>query len=214
MEQESWIRQDDGSVRVIDLHWGLRNHPVLRGVLSFEEQWEESIELPGLAPGVRAQSVGHALLNACMHWFDDLYAHSHPLGWLLDKDLLWRCLDESTREALVRLAIERELAGLLAESLRITRRVFDTPVSEALLENLAEAGRGQRATRLVLASRHPLSAHWFALQCEPSHAARLRRFRLTLFPPAAHLRERFPEGSRLGLAGLYLRRWVRRARKD
>jgi len=210
MDQESWLLGEGPNRRVVDLHWGLRNHPILVGRLKFEEQWAASMELPGLAPGARGQGPVHALLNASMHWFDDLYDQRRPLAWLLDKDLLWRSLDQAGREELKRLAVERELAGLLAASLAMTRDVFDTPIQSDWLATLTEAGRTQPPTHLIRAASSPFRAYWFALCSEPGLAGKARRLRRSLFPPAAHMRQRYPEGSKFGLAGLYWRRIWRR----
>lgn len=120
------------------MHWGLRDHPLLREVLSFEEQYGEAVELSSLAAGVWGQDHVHALLNSVMHWYDDLYEHRRPLIWLLDNDLLWRAMNESQREQTIALASERGVAGLLADVLERTRAVFETPVSDSTLAELAE----------------------------------------------------------------------------
>lgn len=207
--QESWVRRKDGLCWMIDLHWKLRNHPALRDRLSFEEQWADSIAMPKLHEGARRQSSVHAMLNASMHWFDVLFPSEHPLIWLLDKDLLWRSMSQDARTSLVSLAGERQLSGLLSESLRMSQFVFETPVPDRLITDLEAVGRDQRPTGLIRAGRNSVSAFFFSLQCEPDLNARLRRFGASLFPTSEHLMERFPEGSSLGLAGLHLRRWLR-----
>ncbi len=210
MDQESWLHGHGPQRRVVDLHWGLRNHPVLRGVLSFEEQWAAAIPLKGLGKGVMGQGPVHALINASMHWFDDLYDQLRPLGWLLDKDLLWRSLDESGHSKLIELACERGVAGLLAASLSMTRDVFATPIPDKVIDHLTEAGRIQPATPMITANSNPWRAYWFALRCEPGLGRKIRRVRASLFPSPAHMRQRYPEGSRLGLPGLYAKRIFRR----
>ena len=210
MDQESWLHGHGPERRVVDLHWGLRNHPVLRGVLSFEEQWEQAIPLEGIGPGVMGQGPIHGLINASMHWFDDLYDQPRPLGWLLDKDLLWRAMDGAQCHQLADLGCQRGVAGLLAESLAMTRDVFATPIPDDLIEQLAKTGQTQPATGMIRANRNPWRAYWFALRCEPGLGGKVRRLWASLFPPAAHMRQRYPEGSRLGLPGLYAKRILRR----
>lgn len=209
-EQEAWLRSSPDGSFMIDLHWKLRNHPCLKDRFDFEEQWKASIPLPGLCEGARGHESGHALLNASMHWFDCIYADRYPLIWLLDKDLLWRSMNDSERRAVCRLADERGLAGLLAESLRLARAAFDTPVEDARLDELARAGRGRTPTRLVELRDRRFRAPLFALACEKGMQRKLRRLRQWVVPPAAHMRQRFPDGSRLGLVGLYWRRIRRR----
>jgi GNAT superfamily N-acetyltransferase len=177
MDQESWLLGEGPDRRVVDLHWDLRNHPVLRHRLGFEEQWEAAIELPSVAPGVRGQGAAHALLSAAMHWFDELFPGRKPLGWLLDMDLLWRSLDESGQTELVRLAVDRELAGLVAECLRLTRDVFETPIDGEVLQSLEDSGKDQRPTQLIKAGRSSYRALWFALRSEPGLAGKFHRLR-------------------------------------
>jgi hypothetical protein len=210
IKQESWVHRFSGGRFAVDLHWAMRKHPLLRDCLTFEEQWQASVELPGLGAGIRGQAPAHALLNAALHWFDVMYAEPPPLGWLLDKDLLWRCLSDEDRNQLAALAVERGVAGLLGESLRLTRDFLGTPIPADDLENLIRAGRRQPATRLIALTKRPFSAYAYALWCEPGLGPKMHRLSESLFPPPAYLRQRFPEGSRLGLPGLYLRRWCSR----
>jgi len=212
MHQESWKTIKSGQRYVVDLHWRLRNHPLLVDRLGFDEQWEAAVPLPAIGDGVKGQCQIHALVSACMHWFDNLYAPERPLGWLLDKDLLWRQLDSTQRDALFSLACERELAGLLGESLRITRLAFQTPVPDHYIRELVAAGRSQKPTRLIDIGRSPWRAYWFALISEQGVMGKLERLRKSLFPPPRYMRQRYPEGSAFGLAGLYWKRVWRRIR--
>lgn len=212
IRQETWFRDDGEGRQYVDVHWDLRDHPLLRDCFSFAEQYRASVELPALAPGARGQGNVHALLNSVMHWYDDLYEHQQPLAWLLDIDLLWRSMDEDQRRAAAELAIDRGIAGLLADVLERTRAAFDTPISADMLDGLAEAGRDEPATRLIAVAASRYRSFWLALKSEPGWDARFLRLRHSLLPPAAHMRERYPEGSRLGLPGLYLRRIWRRVR--
>jgi len=212
IRQETWFFDEGSGRQYVDMHWDLRDHPLLRNRFSFEEQYRASVALPALAPGARGQGSVHALLNSAMHWYDDLYEHQQPLAWLLDNDLLWRSMDEDQRREAVDLAVDRGIAGLLADVLERTRAVFETPISEGILAELAEAGRHEPATRLVEAGASRYRSFWLALRCEPGWGARFSRLRQSLLPPAAHMRERYREGSRFGLPGLYLRRIWKRIR--
>lgn len=210
MDQESWLYGEGPGRAVVDLHWDLRNHPVLRGLFPFEEQWRSAMHLPSLGAGVKGQGAVHALISAAMHWFDDLYNQPRPLGWLLDMDLLWRSLSPDQQGALQSLASERRVAGLVAASLDMTRGAFDTSIADEVIDHLTEAGKNQPATALITVNSNPWRAYWFALRCEPGLNAKLRRLRASVFPPAAHMRQRYPDGSRLGLPSLYLKRILRR----
>ena len=213
IDQSSWtiVR---GRVRcVVDVHWSLRKHPILRERFSFERQWQSSVELDALASGARGHDHVHALINAATHWYDSLYGEPRPLGWLLDVDLLWRGMSDPVRQRLAGCACEHEVAGVVAEQLAFARAVFDTPVPHGLIERLTIAGIDQPATRMTEVVDRPLIAWWLAVVSEPSWSAGLGRVWKSLLPPPDHLRQRFPGGSRLGLPGLYLRRILTRLRK-
>ncbi|NBB78336.1 MAG: hypothetical protein GVY36_02660 [Verrucomicrobia bacterium] len=209
-EQEAWLLDSPSGPHLIDLHWKLRNHPCLRDRLSFDEQWSSAIPLPRLGQKARGQSAGHALLNACMHWFDTINPQRYPLLWLLDKDLLWRDMTESEHLDVLQLAGDRGLGGLLAESLRLTRKAFGTPIDQDVIEALDRSGRGRTPTRLINARKHRFRAFCFTISSEPGLRGKLWRLRQSIFPPPEYMRMRFPDGSRLGLAGLYWRRIRRR----
>lgn len=213
IEQEAWIHESSGELGMVDLHWKLRNHPCLRNRLTFDEQWATAIALPDLCEGAYGQSAVHTLLNASMHWFDSIYAERNPLVWLLDKDLLWREMSVVERNTACELACERGLSGLLAESLRMARAAFDTPVEDDQIEELARASHGRTPTRLIAVRDRPTKAFLFALACENGYRNRTRRIWRWLFPPSEHMRKRFPDGSRLGLTGLYWRRVRRRIQR-
>lgn len=206
------LHRRQGDLRLaVDLHWGLRNHPVLEGLFHFDELWAEALPLTGLTAGARGLGLPHSLLLASMHWFAS-HARDRCLVWLLDKDLLWRAMSDAQRAQAVDLACERGLAGLLGESLRSTRAVFETPVDESVIDHLLQTGRDQAATRLVHASARPLGAHWLAIRSEPGLARKLGRLRAMLLPAPALMYQMYPEGSRLGLPGLYIRRLWKRFR--
>ena len=126
--------------------------------------------------------------------------------WLLYKALLWRAMSDDASSQAVELAGERGLGGLLAESLTLTRAAFTTPIDDDVIETLKAAGRGRTPTRLIDVRNRRLGAQWFAVTCERGLKRKARRLRESLLPPAEHMRERFPDSSRLGLPGLYWRR--------
>lgn len=209
--QEAWSCREP-SAHHVDLHWGLRNHPILRDRLGFDEQWASAVTLAGFSVQVYGQCPVHALLGASMHWFDNLFGLPRPLVWLLDKDLLWRQMSPNERGQLFELADEKGLAGLLSCSLAMSRQVWSTPIDEPAIQQLARVGAKSAPSRLARVRPGSLASLWFSVVSEPTWTGRRRRLLRSLLPPAAHMRERYPEGSRLGLAGLYVRRFWRRLR--
>ena len=205
LRQSLWERRVGKQSFLIDLHWDLRNHPALQQRFSFDEVMAQSEPLPGLGEGARGMGREHALLNASMHYFND-YADQRPSQGLLDKDLLWRAMSAGEQEQCIELACQRGLAGLLAESLARSRDLFGTPVTDQQIDELRAAGRDQWATGIVRANEQRHSAYWFALRSEPGLRRKLGRVRSGLFPPVQYMRQMYPEGSRFGVVGLYLRR--------
>jgi hypothetical protein len=205
MRQSLWARSEGRQTFSVDLHWDLRNHPALRARLEFQTLLQQAEALPGLGEGAMGMGRAHALINASMHYFND-YADERPCQWLLDKDLLWRAMAPDERAQSMQIAREHGLAGLLAESMARTRHLFDTPVTDSEIESLSAAGAGQWPTGLVRANEARWSAYWFALRSEPGLRRKLVRIRRGLVPPAGYMRQLYPDGSRFGLFGLYLRR--------
>lgn len=205
LRQRLWTRSEDRETFSVDLHWDLRNHPALQGRLDFQALLRHAEPLPGLGHGALGMGRPHALLNASMHYFND-YANDRPRLWLFDKDLLWRAMTPDERATTMQIARECGLAGLLAASMLRARRHFDTPVTDSEIESLRASGAGQWCTGLVRANEARWSAYWFALRSEPGLRRKLFRIRYGLFPPASYMRQLYPDGSRLGLLGLYTRR--------
>jgi len=212
IEQQAWSCRTPEGVRAVDVHWALRNHPLLRQRLQFDEQWQARLALPDLAEGVFGQSSIHALINASMHWFDNLYDSPRPLGWILDIDLLWRAMSTDERAGAVTLAIERDVAVLLADNLARARRLFDTPVDDEVLAVLRQGLVDDRVQRLIDDQGRPVRLYWLALRSEPGVRAAVRRIRAGLFPPREHMRARYPDLAERGLWRLYLHRIVSRLR--
>lgn len=204
--QEQWETHLDDVGFAIDVHWDLNEHPALRHVFTFDELWSASVALPRLHPDARGLGRVHAILHAAMHYFGHSRGVPRPLQWLLDVDLLWRAMDEIERRLASSLAAERGIASLLAGILGASRSAFRTPVAEESLARLDQAGRAERVARLLKPHRSLLRDASFAIACEPDWRSRLVHLRALLLPPADYMRRKYPEGSRLGVAGLYFRR--------
>lgn len=209
LAEQAWTDPGLGTGWALDLHWRLLMHPALSNVLGFEELWARSIELPSLPGNVRGVAPGDALLHACMHYFGGGHrGGAVPLLWLLDVDLLWRELGPSTRLDVVTTAGERGIASLLLGALDLAQRHFGTPVEEVDRQLLAARATGEWRAWLTRPFRSRVHDVAFELRSEAGWRARLRRLRSLALPSAGYMRWRYPEGSRLGLPGLYLRRAV------
>ena len=209
LAEQAWIDPGLGTGWALDLHWRLLMHPALANILGFEELWARSIELPSLPGNVRGLAPGDALLHACMHYFGGGHrGGAVPLIWLLDVDLLWRELGSSSRLEVVTTAGERGVASLLLGTLNLAQRHFGTPVDDMDRQHLAARATYEWRAWLTRPFRSRVHDVAFELRSEAGWRARLRRMRSLALPSADYMRWRYPEGSRLGLPGLYLRRAV------
>lgn len=208
LKQEQWSGKVGGRDCCIDLHWDLRNDPVFHAVFDFDELAAHAVDLPVLGTGVRGLGHPHALLLSVMHWYANA-PDDRALIWLLDSELLWTGMSRVGQEATMKLADERGLSGLLGHHLRLCREWMAADIAIEDIQSLEARGRQQRATGLIRASQSRWRSLRFELMSEPDLRSRLVRLRRTLLPSRAYMRQRFPEGSRLGLPGLYLRRLVR-----
>jgi hypothetical protein len=209
LAEQAWIYPENGTGWALDLHWRLLMHPALANVLGFEELWARSAELPSLPGNVRGLAPGDALLHACMHYFGGGHrGGAVPLIWLLDVDLLWRELGSSSRLEVVTTAGGRGIASLLLGALDFAQRHFDTPIDDMDRQQLAAYGTGEWRAWLTLPFRSRLRDLAFELRSEAGWGARLRRLRSLAFPSVGYMRWRYPDGSWLGLPGLYFQRVV------
>lgn len=123
-------------------------------------------------------------------------------------DLLWRELGSSSRLEVVTTAGARGVASLLLGTLDLAQRHFGTPVDDMDRQQLAARATDEWRAWLTLPFRSRLRDLLFEVRSEAGWGARLRRLRSLALPSADYMRWRYPDGSRLGLSGLYLRRAV------
>lgn len=209
MTQAQWIRPGDSPVHAVDLHWDLFNLPVLKHRFEFAALFGRSVPVPGMGDGVRGLSPADALLHACAHYFGHHQGEFRPDQWLLDMDLLWRAMDDTSRSETVRLAVEVGVASLVGAGLKRSIEVFETPVAEAVLDELVEQARAERSARLIRPPRFPkLAAVRNAFDERGPRAKLVHLWRLA-FPPVAHMQRKYPGARWWALPWLYLKRMVR-----
>ena len=188
----------------LDLHWDLSNGALFAERLPWMRLQAASMPLAAIGEGARGLALQDALLHACLHRATNhLTGREDRLRWLYDIHLLALRLEAEDWQHLLRAAQQAQLADACASALRACRRVFDTPVPEALLATFESAAarepiRTQRLGRWSYFQR----ACWQRL---PNLRTRLRWLRQLLFPELDHLRVRYgADGA--GQARLLLRR--------
>jgi len=209
-EQTQWVRRDDPVAHSVDLHTGLFNDPVLKETLTFEALLGRSRALPGVGGRVRAPGFGDLLLHACLHYFGHHRHEFRPDQWLLDMDLLWRAMDEPVRAQVARMAERLGVVSLLGGGLELASERFGTPVPADQRAAMRRCGSKEAAARLL----EPVGSRVLDLirsgLAERGLAARARYLWRVAFPPAQHMRRKYPRAGRWTLPWLYLRRAIAR----
>lgn len=188
----------------LDLHWDLSNSALFAGRLAWTHLQEGAISLPVLGEGARGLSHTDAFLHACLHRATNtLTGREDRLRWLYDIHLLALRCDADDWRHLLRTAQQARLADACVSALRACRRVFDTPVPDALMPAFEAAAAGEpirteRLGRWAYFQR----ACWQRL---PDFRTRLRWLRQLLFPDLSHLRVRYAADG-AGHARILLRR--------
>ena len=212
--QDQWHGQLDAGQAIIDLHWQVINHPAFDNLFEFEQLWQR--RQPFQLDGARVAGLSpiDALLHAVVHYFAHHGDEHRPAQWLLDMDLLWAGLSQKQREELVDRAAAEGLSGLVAEALERTRERFSTGMDDETLQKLRAAGKGEWRTKLINLEGQPIRRILFTARAAGGWQARAGYFRKLIVPSREYMQHKYPNGSRLGLGGLYLRRLTEGFRKS
>jgi hypothetical protein len=200
-----------GCRHAYDVHWRIVNGHRFANALTFDDVSAGAMAPPALASiGARVPSAVHALLLACVH-----RAVHHgglgPLIWLYDVHILAERLGPDERKAVVSVAADRRLAGIVARSLA-DATVFGGGETAALACALrARSGDGLNVGRYLASRRNRARALVDDLGALNGWRPRAALLREVLFPPAAYMRSGYAPGSSAPLAFLYLHRALRGA---
>lgn len=220
--QESWeFDRTDGFSHTLDLHWQANDSPTLQQALRAEEFFTEAEPLESLAPGAWRPPLWlmgiQAAINEEWHWrhgyfVDDVrVCGERRLINQYDLYLVARALDGAGRERMVRAAIESEIAPILRDALEASWSRLGGESAHAMIERLQ---RTQDRGACVLYLREDLRAERARRDFSAIRSLRGKlAFALAnLLPDRAHFEAHDPDGDRLPLALLRLRRLARIAR--
>jgi hypothetical protein len=194
----------------IDAHWRMASDRVFFNCLQFDELAAASRPVSGL-DGALGLGPVHALLNACVHRVTSLRVpDGDRLHWLFDIDLLARSLDHPAWSRLVRLAVERRLAGPCESAFAAAAALFATPVPAPMHAELAQ-GASRESFRMEHAGSFKhyvwhsfLRLGWRERPAFLWHMA---------FPGFEHMRAAFGVQRPAQLPAAYLRRLLRGVRE-
>lgn len=136
----------------IDIHWRLVNSMLFAQRLSFDELMQESVAIPALGDNARGLGPVHAMLHAAMHRSRNLTnGVGDRLKWLYDFFALERHMGAADWDHLVKLAVQRQLAGVTLSALQATHKELGLVIPLSVEEGLQEAARYEPldATRMA-----------------------------------------------------------------
>jgi len=198
------------SSHTIDAHWRMASDRVFFNCLRFDELSVPARPVPGLEGALGLEPV-HAMLNACVHRVTSLRVPDGDcLHWLFDIHLLARQFDESAWSRLVRLAVERSLAGPCESAFAMVTALLSTPVPAPVHAELAgpasrEPFRMERAASFRHYVWHSfLNIGW---RDRPAFLWQMA------FPSFEHMQAQFGVQDRTQLPAAYVRRLLKGARE-
>jgi hypothetical protein len=194
------------SAHTIDAHWRLANNGVYFDCLRFDELATAARPVPGLDGALGLEPV-HALLHACVHRLSNI---RDPVGdllhWLFDIHLLACGLDEPAWSRLVRLAVERRLAGPCESAFAAVADLFATPAPAPVRAELTRAAsREPFQMARAVSFRHYMLHSYLRL----GGRERLAFLRRMTFPSFTYMRSQFGLETRAQLPAAYVRRLLR-----
>ena len=132
----------------VDIHWRLTNSPLFSDAFTFDELMADAIPLPRLAPNARGLGPVHALLHACMHRALNLsIGVDDKLKWLYDLIVLMDVFTPADWDRMVRLAIDKKLAGVVLAGLEAAAATFQRELPADVVAALRSGGGSGAAGR-------------------------------------------------------------------
>src|SRR4029079_8986539 len=127
-----WTRTDPaGATHHLDVHWRIKNSPMLAHALSYEELVTRAAPLPDLGPNACTPAPVHSLLFACVHRAGHVNVPLDEEGvarfgrdrliLLYDVHLIAGRMAQDELDEFVALASQRKMRAICGEGLQRTR---------------------------------------------------------------------------------------------
>ena len=137
--QFEMAKTDPFGVRhAVDFHWKISTQSVFADVLRYDELDAEAIPVPSLGLHARTTGLLHALLLACLHPAMH-HRNIERLIWVYDIHLLASRLSTADFDRFTDLAMEKQVAAIVAHELSRARSRFGTRVPNRVTARLAAA---------------------------------------------------------------------------
>jgi len=170
----------------IDVHWRLTNSPLFSDVFTFDELMADSIPLARLAPNARGLGPVHALLHACMHRALNLSnGVDDKLKWLYDLIVLMNVFTPADWQRMVRLSINKKLAGVVLSGLETASTTFRHELPANIRVTLKQAAVSEPLDVQRLSDWRYMQRKTF--EALPTLALRLRWLWQRVFPSKDYL---------------------------
>jgi hypothetical protein len=118
-----------------DIHWRILNAARFARVLTFEEAYAGSIEIPAIE-GARTLNSGDALLLACMHRLGNVNHNRNRLIWIYDIHLLVESMGQRQLEEFAAKARDKNVRSACLDGLSRSIERFQTNVPMSVLKDL------------------------------------------------------------------------------
>ena len=195
----------------VDLHWRVANPLAFAHVLTFDEVWPRSVEVPTPGPIARTLSPPDALLLACVH----RVAHHRDrvsLLWLWDIHLLASGLSDDGWRHFVDVAASSRMQAVCARGLALAGEYFGTALRGGAFE-AAAASTGDPAEAFLREGMRPVDVARADLAALSDWRQKLALVREHLCPPMTYMRDRYSGCPRVLLPLAYVHRIIRGAPK-
>lgn len=198
-----------GMQHAFDVHRRVNNSLLVSAALPLEDLVGQAVALPMLGPAARVPCPRHALAIACLHL---AAGRDYPrLIWLYDIHLLVLALDDSEVAAFWRWAEASRMVGICRHYIRMSCALMRLELDGKLWAPLfldATAFAVEPSAALLAPEVSYRKLRWLDCRSLPTWKAQARYVQEFLFPPVAHIRERYALESSgvLAVAAAYGRR--------
>jgi hypothetical protein len=184
-----------------DVHWRWLNHARFARVVSFDEAFAASVEVPGL--GLRTLDPVRALLLACLHRLGSEAHDPNRLIWIYDIHLLVNALNPQQLEEFAALAVARNAQAACLDGLLKANQDFGTYIPDSVREVLEQPeARPSLRRRIDESQLGLLLDDWNRMG---NRASRLGFLRELFLPSGDALLQKYGKASRWWLPVLYVR---------
>jgi Uncharacterised nucleotidyltransferase len=209
-QQGQWTRLLGRDLpHTLDVHWQVFNRHAFANVLTADELLERSRPEASLGRHGRVPHPVDALLLACVHRVAHHAGHEDTL-WLYDIRLLAESLSAREATEFVRLAHEKHVAAVCANSLRAAERDIGATVPAALQSWLDSAPwqSTREPTAEFLQPQREVDHLVSDLGALPDIRTRARLVWQHLFPRPGYMLQKYGRRSRMLLPYLYVKRII------